>query len=150
MPTLRTVEPILAMQEMEWARLQLPPIWWFKENPDWCWTLWIATGWDIFIVFLLQLWHFGTGGPLLSGPPLPGLLKYSIYSSNSLIIGISILGIVVPWLSGFQLSGTFFGPSHPNNWGPPVALLYSHTLQSVKIKSEKLKVSLSDLAGNCF
>ena len=31
-----------------------------------------------------------------------------------------------------------------------VALLYSHTLQSVKIEREKLKVSFSDLAGNCY
>ena len=46
---------------------------------------------------------------------IPGLIKYSIYSSNSLIIGISILVIGVPRLSGFRLSGTFFGPSHPNN-----------------------------------
>ena len=38
-----------------------------------------------------------------------------MYSIDSSIIGISILGIVVP-----QLSGNFFGPSHPNNRGPPV------------------------------
>ena len=53
---------------------------------------------------------------------IPGLIKYSIYSSNSLIIGITILGIVVPRLSGFRLSGTFFGPSHPDNRGPPVMM----------------------------
>ena len=48
---------------------------------------------------------------------IPGLIKYSIYSSNSSIIGISILVIGVHRLSGFRLSGTFFGPSHPDNRG---------------------------------
>ena len=38
---------------------------------------------------------------------IPGLVKDSIYSSNSSIIGISIIRIVVPKLLGFQLSGKF-------------------------------------------
>ena len=39
---------------------------------------------------------------------IPGSTKNSIYSCNFLIIGISILGIVLPKLSGFQLLGNFF------------------------------------------
>ena len=38
---------------------------------------------------------------------IPGSVKDSIYSSNSSIIGISIIRIVVPKLLGFQLSGKF-------------------------------------------
>ena len=53
---------------------------------------------------------------------IPGSIKYSIYGSNSSIIGISILEIVVPKLPGFRLSGNFFGPSHPDNRGLPVVL----------------------------
>ena len=59
---------------------------------------------------------------------IPGLIKYSIYSSNSSIIGISILVIGVPRLSGFRLSGTFFGPSHPDNRGLTVLTLCLMTL----------------------
>ena len=39
---------------------------------------------------------------------IPGLIKYSIYRSNSSIIRISILGILVPKLSIFRLLGNLF------------------------------------------
>ena len=55
---------------------------------------------------------------------IPGLIKYSIYSSNS-----SIIGIVVT-----KLLGKFFGPSHTDNGGPPV-----HVINVIRIYAEKLK-----------
>ena len=61
---------------------------------------------------------------------IQGSIKYFIYGRNSSIIGISILEIVVPKLLGFRLSGTFFGPSHPNNRGPPVVLIKPDVIAS--------------------
>ena len=63
---------------------------------------------------------------------IPGSIKYSIYGSNSSIIGISILEIVVP--------GTFFGPSHPNNRGPPVVLIKPDVIAS-SFKNKRYKFS---------
>ena len=58
---------------------------------------------------------------------IPGLIKYSIYSSNS--SNSSIIGIVVT-----KLLGKFFGPSHTDNGGPPV-----HVINVIRIYAEKLK-----------
>ena len=49
--------------------------------------------------------------------------------TTTITIRISILGIELSHLLGFCLSrNLFFGPSHPNNRGPPVHyMLYIHT-----------------------
>ena len=68
---------------------------------------------------------------------IPGLMKYSVCSSNSSVIRICNFAIVVLKLSGFLLSGNCFGPIFLDNWGPPVQQS-KHEASNMHIVSRKL------------